>query len=239
ELQTFAVEQAEVTGRFVGVRQQPGFVQHVDRKLLRIRAGQAGAVERGSQDVLIHAQLREWPRNLKCAHDAEPRAPVRGDAADIAPLEPDDTVIGRDDAGEHVEQRTFAGAVWSDQSDAGGAIDRAADVVGHDDGAIPLVQMIDFEQCGHRSSRPALRFKWKGAFRPRLGGSLAGTQSSRDESRAQLSCDNSLNSASGFAFDVPALTISSSYLYLPDLALRHCPPVSGCTATLLIGDLPK
>jgi hypothetical protein len=175
ELQTFAVEQTEVTGRLVGVRQQPGFVQHVDRKLLRIRAGQAGAVERGSQDVLIHAQLREWPRNLKCAHNAEPRAPVRGDAADIAPLEPDDTAIGRDDAGEHVEQRTFAGAVWSDQSDAGGAIDRAADVVGHDDGAIPLVQMIDFEQCGHRSSRPAHRFKWKGAFRPRLGGSLAGT----------------------------------------------------------------
>ena len=36
-----------------------------------------------------------------------------------------------------------------------------------------------------------------------------------------------------------ALTINNSYLYLPDLVLRHCPPVSGCTATLLIGDLPK
>jgi hypothetical protein len=36
-------------------------------------------------------------------------------------------------------------------------LDRAADIVGDDDGAIPLVQMINFEQCGHLSSRPAVR----------------------------------------------------------------------------------
>ena len=38
-------------------------------------------------------------------------APMRRDAADIAPLEPDDAVVGRDDAGQHVEQRALAGAV--------------------------------------------------------------------------------------------------------------------------------
>ena len=55
----------------------------------------------------------------------------------------------------------------------------------------------------------------------------------------QESCESSFSSPSGLAFDVPLLTISSSYLYLPDFALRHCPPVSGWIATLLIGDLPK
>jgi hypothetical protein len=38
--------------------------------------------------------LRERPRDLKCAHDAEPRPPVRRDIRDVAALEADDPVIG-------------------------------------------------------------------------------------------------------------------------------------------------
>jgi hypothetical protein len=53
-------------------------------------------------------------------------------------------LVRRDDSSEHVEERTLAGAIWADQSQAGAMVERKRYVVGDDDRAIALAQSLDF-----------------------------------------------------------------------------------------------
>jgi hypothetical protein len=100
--------------------------------------------------------LRKRPRDLKGTHDAQVHAPVRLDVPNVLSFEPDGTGVRRDDAGKHVEQRALAGTVRPNETDARSAIDFAANIVGDYDGTVPLVEMINFEQWAHLSSRPAI-----------------------------------------------------------------------------------
>src|SRR6266536_1078429 len=79
-------------------------------------AGLAGAVE---HEVFDDGQPRESSGDLKGAHEAAPGDPVRGLPGDVAPVEDDAARLGRDEAGDAVEQRGLARAIGTDEAGDG------------------------------------------------------------------------------------------------------------------------
>ncbi len=70
----------------------------------------------GDQHVFAHRKLVEELETLERRREAEPGTPRRPKFRDVAPFDVHVTSTGREQAGDHVEQRRLARAVRSDQS---------------------------------------------------------------------------------------------------------------------------
>ena len=91
-------------------------------------------------DVLRHRQAAEDRRLLRQIADSEPRSSVHRQARQVVIVEPDLAAVGSHEAGDAVEGRRLAGAVWPQQTDdlarvdaQRHAIDDATTAVGLDD----------------------------------------------------------------------------------------------------------
>jgi hypothetical protein len=128
---------------------EPGEIQDT-LGLRHGRARRAGPGEGADHDVFQHAHGIEAAHDLEGARDAEPRAGDRPQARDPLAVEPDLARIGRDLAGDAVEQRGLAGAVRTDQAQDLALGDAEADLDIGGDAAERLGDPVDLKQRGHR-----------------------------------------------------------------------------------------
>src|SRR6185437_15826910 len=89
--------------------------------------------------------------DLKAAHDAEPRAPVRGHPRDVPPLEGDAAAVHRQRAGYTIDQRRLARAVRADEPEPLAGLHRDAHLVERQESPEALGETVDLEErAGHR-----------------------------------------------------------------------------------------
>jgi hypothetical protein len=112
--------------------------------------GQRGALHH-AQHVLEHGHLLEQPQVLERARDAAQRGAARIDAGERLAAQLDRAGVGREVAGDQVEQRGLAGAVRTDQrgDDAGRQVE--VDVVRRDHAAEALVDAREAKDGSGRS----------------------------------------------------------------------------------------
>ena len=112
--------------------------------------------EQRERDVAQDGVAREQRDDLVGARHAEMRAPAAGHARDVAAEQRDRAAVGRDLAGDQVEQRGLAGAVRADDQAPLAGLDREVDVGGDAQAAEGLAQRFDGER-GHALRSPAGR----------------------------------------------------------------------------------
>src|SRR5262249_28572997 len=126
-----------------------GFLHYISRTSERqIRLPKAGS----HSAVLEHRHARERLNDLVGAGDTTASNAVRGFAGDVLPLEYDPTLIRRIDTVDDIEHGRFAGAVGTNQPEDLAVCDREAQIMNRVYSAKALVDIGDFEQCGHCSS---------------------------------------------------------------------------------------
>ena len=112
--------------------------------------------QRADDDIVLDAERRKRPHDLEGAADAAPADAVGRQAVDALAGEGDRSGVGREHAGDHVEQRGLAGAVRPDDRENAALGHLEADPVDRDQAAEPLAHAIDRQQRAHffRSARP-------------------------------------------------------------------------------------
>ena len=116
-------------------------------------------MQRADRDVLQHAQALERLHELEGAADAGVAGAIGPQAGDHLAVQADGAGVGREDAGDHVEDRGLARAVGADQR-----MDRAgrhaeAHVVHRAQAAEALADAVELEPRaahGRRSPKPSL-----------------------------------------------------------------------------------
>src|SRR6516162_7460298 len=98
---------------------------------------------RGDPQVFRGSQPWKHALDLQRALDAEPADLVRLEAADLTSAEEDASLIGREQAGDKIEQGRLAGAVWADDGMEPPACERVAQVVDRGEAAEALGQALD------------------------------------------------------------------------------------------------
>ncbi len=98
---------------------------------------------RRDPQVLGNAQPRKHALDLQRALDAEPADVVRLETGDVAPGKEDASVVGREQAGDEIEQGGLAGAVRADDGVQPSARERVAQVVDRDEAAEALGETLD------------------------------------------------------------------------------------------------
>src|SRR5258708_23811018 len=102
----------------------------------KVERAAALALERDAH-VFQHGEMGEYGRNLKRAHEAEPRHIGRRQGRDVFALVDDAAVRGLEKLGEQIEARGLAGAVRADQGMYGAARDLQVDAAyGHEPGEV-------------------------------------------------------------------------------------------------------
>ena len=99
------------------------------------------AVIAGEHDVVEQRQAAERPGDLEGAADPLVDDAVRRSAGDLAPVKADRAGGRRQGAGEQVEDRALARAVWADQAEDFALIDLERDVVDRSEAAEALDQI--------------------------------------------------------------------------------------------------
>ncbi len=107
-------------------------------------------------DVVLHVQAAKDRGFLRQVADAEARAPVHRQMRDVVAVEADDAAIGRNQPGDHVEDRGLAGAVRPEQADRLAGAQAQGRVVHHGAAAIALLQALDGEHAGGAERRLTL-----------------------------------------------------------------------------------
>ena len=107
ELQPFAVEEREPTGRRVGVGPQPTFLQDVQRPLLRERELHPGAVGRADHQILEHRQVAERLWHLIGARNADPATLFGRQPRHVAAEIDDRAGVEPQRAGDEAETSSF------------------------------------------------------------------------------------------------------------------------------------
>src|ERR1043166_8085683 len=110
-----------------------------------ILAGLAVAVE---EEVLEHREAREAAGDLERAYEPGLGDAIGAPAGDVAAGEEDTAGLGRDQAGDAVEDRGLAGAVGADQAGDGAGLDDEVHSVERADAVEAALQTADLEQ-GH------------------------------------------------------------------------------------------
>src|SRR5207237_5983003 len=101
----------------------------IDR--LEHAAQSAVAAMLADQHVLQGAEVRHEANVLEVARNTVMHAPARGDPAHVHAVEQNLPGIDRIDSGDEIEHGGLAGAVGTDQSGAGAAPNREAELVDH------------------------------------------------------------------------------------------------------------
>jgi hypothetical protein len=101
------------------------------------------AEEPGEHHVIQEREPAERARDLERAANAEIDDAIWRLPGDLAPLEPDRAGIGRERAGEHVEDRALAGAVGADQADDLALLDSERHAVDGGEAAEALGEALD------------------------------------------------------------------------------------------------
>ncbi len=87
--------------------------------------------------------MRERSWNLKGSHDSATHAQMRRQRTDVVAPKADAAAVRRDNAGQHIKQRTLAGAIRPDQAKAGVPIKRKRHVIRDNDGSVALIEAAD------------------------------------------------------------------------------------------------
>src|SRR5262250_1021826 len=93
--------------------------------------------------------MRERLRDLEGTHDPAPRAHMGGHADQVPALEANRSAVGRNRAGDQVEDRALARAVGPDHAQTVPRLEREGHVVGDDDRTESLPQARYLEECRH------------------------------------------------------------------------------------------
>ena len=104
--------------------------------------------EQRQRDVVHDGVAREQGDDLVGARHAEMRAPAARHAGDVAVEQPDRAAVGRELAGDQVEQRGLAGAVRADDQPPLARLDGEVDAAGDAQAAERFAQAVDGER-GH------------------------------------------------------------------------------------------
>src|SRR5581483_4753844 len=118
-------------------------------------AGAARLVAAGDE-ILVHGEMGEYLRRLKCAHQAQRTALLDRHAVDRASGVTHLAGIGRQEAGHDVEQRALPRAVGSDQASDTAGLYGQVDCLEHLQTAKAVTHPRDFEQRAHLSSTLSL-----------------------------------------------------------------------------------
>src|SRR5262249_5114888 len=90
----------------------------------------APAIDRADEQILEDRQVLEWMGDLIGARDAAGRAPVRAVRGDVGALETNRACVGRQVAGDEVEERRLPPAVRPDDGEGFALPHLKRDVVG-------------------------------------------------------------------------------------------------------------
>src|SRR5450432_562895 len=118
------------------------------------RAGRSGsalgrppAMDRGDQQILEHGEILERPGNLIGAPDSGDAALMRPGRGNVAAVQADFASIGREPAGDQVEQRRLAGAVRTDDAERLARRNRQIDMISRDNRPETLAQTLDLQHA--------------------------------------------------------------------------------------------
>ena len=194
-LQPLALQEREGARQRIGARHQVGLFQNAGAEIDAVVGLASAAVHGGHEQVLEHGEALERPRDLMRAADAGPAALMRARARHVDAVEQHLSAIGRDVAGDQVEQGRLAGAVGSDDAHRVAARNRQIYAVGRLERAERLGEATDLEQ--HRQVAPRRR---------RLGRASAKTR--------HIGGPGRVGSAPGFRRGRPNLTRLGDRLHL-------------------------
>ena len=122
--------------------------QHLVR--MRTRGVDVTAMQqRADDDVVLDAQARERPHDLKGAADAAPANTVGRQMLDALAGESDGAAIGRKHSGDHVEQRGLAGTVRADHGEDAALGHLEADPVHRHKPAKPFADALNRQERAH------------------------------------------------------------------------------------------
>ena len=117
ELETLAIEQRQRACQRIRPVQHARSVEGVEGGVTR-RAAAMAAGERGAdEDVFVGRQALERARDLGGAGEPHAGASLRAQSRDVLAVDLDGSAVDGEVAGDEVEQRRLAGAVWSDDAD--------------------------------------------------------------------------------------------------------------------------
>src|SRR5262249_23685436 len=100
----------------------------------------------GERNVALGGEAVEDARDLERSCQPEPRTAGGRQPGDVAPVEHDSPRIRLELAGQLSDQRGLAGALWTDERMGFALADGERHVVGGDERAERLAQMLDLEQ---------------------------------------------------------------------------------------------
>ncbi len=127
-----------------------------DRRCAVARLREVGFAMEGTHgDVLQHAQPLERLHELEGASDAGVAGAIGPQAGDHLAVQADGAGVGREDAGDHVEDRGLARAVGSDQGVDGASRNAETHVVHGAQAAEALADIGELESCAAHFGRSA------------------------------------------------------------------------------------
>src|SRR5215469_10818091 len=134
---------------------RPAQARNPFRRLPESEAVALGGLN-GERNVSLGGEAVEDARDLERSRQPEPRAAGGRQLADVAPVEDDPARIRLELAGQLSDQRGLAGAVWTDERMGFALADTERHVVGGDERAERLAQVIDLKQEFAHSAAPGL-----------------------------------------------------------------------------------
>ena len=151
DFEALAVRQRQRRGDAVALVEEIEPLQQ--RAGMRARRADIAAVQqRADDDIVLDAQGRERPHDLKGAGDAAPAHRVGRKPGRSLAGEGDRAFARRQRAGDHVEQRGLAGAVRSDDGEDRALGHLEADTVDRDQAAEALADALQRKQRAHLGS---------------------------------------------------------------------------------------
>jgi len=129
QFEPLAAKQIQRAGAAIGEREQAGSLQNVAAGVHHLGLALAPAVDGRNQEIFEHREILERTRYLKRAPDAGDATGAGRRARDVLAVEMHGAGIGPQHAGDEIEQRRLAGAVWSDDAKRFAARDFKRDAV--------------------------------------------------------------------------------------------------------------
>ena len=149
-----------VAGDLAALVEQVEMPEHLVRAPARHH--RVGPMQQGADDdVVLDRERRKRTHQLEGAADAAPADDVGPEPVDALAGEMDRAVVGREHAGDDVEQRGLAGAIGTDDREDSALRHAEADIVDREQAAEALAQPGDLEQRRHCfppfAPRPSMR----------------------------------------------------------------------------------